>query len=153
MITRRTNFLLGKARDRAHVLIGLAIAVANIDEVIAVIRAVGRSGRCARRTDDARLECGRRGVLLQLVEDSGNRVERRQNPFTEAQAKAILELRLQRLTGLRAREDRRGNERTGDREFHEYLVHSRQPRDKLIASCAAELLDASRHNSPCHAAP
>ena len=50
VVSRRTKFLLGKARDRAHVLVGLAIAVANIDEVIKLIRAVeGRRTRRAKR--------------------------------------------------------------------------------------------------------
>lgn len=100
VITRRTNFLLGKARDRAHVLVGLAIAVANIDEVIAVIKA-------AADPNIAREELMKRSwkaedvlPLLQLVEDSGNRVQGGKIQFTEAQARAILELRLQRLTGL-----------------------------------------------------
>jgi len=100
VITRRTSHLLGKARDRAHVLIGLAIAVANIDEVIAVIKA-------AANPDIARAELMRRSwnaadvlPLLQLVDDPNNRVEKNKIQFTEAQARAILELRLSRLTGL-----------------------------------------------------
>ncbi len=100
VITRRTQFKLNKARDRAHVLIGLAIAVANIDEVIAVIRA-------SANPDIAREELMRRDweaadviALLNLVEDSGNQLNGNKIKFTEAQARAILELRLQRLTGL-----------------------------------------------------
>ncbi len=100
VITRRTAFLLGKARDRAHVLVGLAIAVANIDEVIAVIKA-------SADPNIAREELMKRSwpasdvmSLLQLVDDSGNRVSGGKIQFTEAQARAILELRLQRLTGL-----------------------------------------------------
>lgn len=100
VITRRTMFLLGKARDRAHVLIGLAIAVANIDEVIKVIRAsadphIAKAELMARSWDAADV-----GALLALVDDSGNRIDNGTIRFTEAQAKAILELRLQRLTGL-----------------------------------------------------
>ncbi|NBX03869.1 MAG: DNA gyrase subunit A, partial [Alphaproteobacteria bacterium] len=98
VITRRTSFLLGKARDRAHVLIGLGIAVANIDEVIKVIRA-------AADPNIAREELMRRDwaagdvlPLLQLVEDSGNAINNGRIKFTEAQARAILELRLARLT-------------------------------------------------------
>ena len=55
VVTRRTKYLLDKARDRAHVLVGLAIAVANIDEVIRLIRTVARPGRGARGADGARL--------------------------------------------------------------------------------------------------
>ena len=100
VITRRTTFLLGKARDRAHVLVGLAIAVANIDEVIAVIKK-------ASDPNVARDELMKRSwpaadvmSLLQLVDDSGNRVADGKIRFTEAQARAILDLKLQRLTGL-----------------------------------------------------
>ena len=55
VVSRRTKFLLGKARDRAHVLVGLAIAVANIDEVIRLIRASKDAERGARGADGARL--------------------------------------------------------------------------------------------------
>ena len=100
VITRRTAFLLSGARDRAHVLIGLAIAVANIDEVIKVIRAsadpvIAKAELMARSWESADI-----GALLALVDDSGNQIEGGKIRFTEAQAKAILELRLQRLTGL-----------------------------------------------------
>jgi DNA gyrase subunit A len=100
VITRRTSFLLSKARDRAHVLVGLAIAVANIDEVIAVIKKsadpnIAREELMKRSWDASDVMS-----LLQLVDDSGNRVDGGKIRFTEAQARAILELRLQRLTGL-----------------------------------------------------
>jgi DNA gyrase subunit A len=55
VITRRTKFLLGKARDRAHVLVGLAIAVANIDEVIALIRAAPDPATAREAADGARM--------------------------------------------------------------------------------------------------
>ena len=55
VVTRRTKFLLNKARDRAHILVGLAIAVANIDEIIRVIRKFARSGDGARNPDDAQV--------------------------------------------------------------------------------------------------
>ena len=61
VVSRRTKFLLSKARDRAHVLVGLAIAVANIDEVIRLIRASKNAGRGARGADDARLAGQGRG--------------------------------------------------------------------------------------------
>ncbi len=100
VITRRTQFKLNKARDRAHVLIGLAIAVANIDEVIAVIR--GSADPVIAKEELMRREWQAADViaLLNLVEDSGNVLNGDKIKFTEAQAKAILELRLQRLTGL-----------------------------------------------------
>ena len=100
VITRRTAFLLGKARDRAHVLIGLAIAVANIDEVIAVIKASADPNIAREELMRRDWAAGDVLPLLQLVEDSGNKVSKGRIKFTEAQARAILELRLARLTGL-----------------------------------------------------
>lgn len=100
VITRRTQYLLSKARDRAHVLIGLAIAVANIDEVIAVIRASADPHIAKAELMSRNWAAEDVLPLLKLVDDSGNRVEKGRISFTEAQAKAILELRLQRLTGL-----------------------------------------------------
>lgn len=100
VITRRTSFLLGKARDRAHVLIGLAIAVANIDEVIAVIKASADPNIARVELMTRNWAAGDVLPLLELVEDSGNIVEGGRITFTEAQARAILELRLARLTGL-----------------------------------------------------
>jgi len=100
VISRRTQFLLNKSRDRAHVLIGLAIAVANIDEIIAVIRGskdpvVAKEELMKRDWKAANVK-----ALLDLVEDKGNELIGDRIKFTEMQAKAILELRLQRLTGL-----------------------------------------------------
>jgi DNA gyrase subunit A len=100
VITRRTLFLLNKARDRAHILIGLAIAVANIDEVIKVIRAAADPVIAKAELMGRSWQAHDVGALLALVDDSGNQIIDDQIKFTETQAKAILELRLQRLTGL-----------------------------------------------------
>jgi DNA gyrase subunit A len=104
VILRRSRFELAKARERAHLLVGLAIAVANIDEVIRVIRASPDSAT-ARAELMARIwPAGDVSALLALIDDSGNAIE--SNPdgdtirLTDAQARGILELRLARLTGL-----------------------------------------------------
>ncbi len=139
VITRRVNFLLNKARDRAHVLVGLAIAVANIDEVIAVIKA-------ASDPNVAREELMRRSwpaedvlSLLQLVDDSGNRVSGGKIQFSETQARAILELRLQRLTGLeRERIDEEMKELAA--EIADYL-ETLANREKLYGILRKELLE------------
>ena len=60
MVSRRTKFLLNKARDRAHILVGLAIAVANIDEVIKLIRASKDANEAREALDGARLAGQRR---------------------------------------------------------------------------------------------
>ncbi len=101
VILRRSRFRLAKARDRAHQLIGLAIAVANIDEVIRLIRASpdAASARVALMERD--WPAGDIGVLLALVDDHQNVLTPEGTVrLTEAQARGILELRLQRLTGL-----------------------------------------------------
>ena len=100
VITRRTRFMLNKARDRAHILIGLAIAVANIDEVIKVIRAAADPVVAKAELMARSWQAHDVGAMLALVDDSGNQIIEDKIKFTEAQAKAILELRLQRLTGL-----------------------------------------------------
>ena len=101
VITRRTKFLLNKARDRAHILVGLAIAVANIDEIIRVIR-TSPDPNAARETLMSR-DWPARDVeaMITLIDDPRHRL----NPDGTArlsmeQAKAILDLRLQRLTAL-----------------------------------------------------
>jgi len=100
VIRRRTIYLLAKARDRAHILIGLSVAVANIDEVVATIRrsadaTAARTALMARSWPAADI-----GPLVALVDDAGHGVEEGLYRLTEVQARAILDLRLQRLTGL-----------------------------------------------------
>ncbi|MDQ8728849.1 DNA gyrase subunit A [Bradyrhizobium sp. LHD-71] len=101
VVTRRTKFLLGKARDRAHILVGLAIAVANIDEVIRVIR-TSPDPATARETLMARdWPAQDVAAMVTLIDDPRHRL----NPDGTArlsleQARAILDLRLQRLTAL-----------------------------------------------------
>jgi DNA gyrase subunit A len=101
VISRRTKFLLGKARDRAHVLVGLAIAVANIDEVIRLIRS-------ARDPNEAREALMSRdwpaadvATMVTLIDDPRHTVSAAGSARLSAeQARAILDLRLQRLTAL-----------------------------------------------------
>jgi DNA gyrase subunit A len=101
VIYRRTKHLLGKARDRAHILVGLAIAVANIDEVIRLIRA-------AKDANEARDELMKRdwpardvAAMVTLIDDPRHSVSPTGTTRLSAeQAKAILDLRLQRLTAL-----------------------------------------------------
>src|SRR5258708_846859 len=101
VISRRTKFLLSKARDRAHVLVGLAIAVANIDEMIRLIRA-------SRDANEAREALMGRDWPARAVEAMITLIDDPRHTVTAAgayrlsaeQAKAILDLRLQRLTAL-----------------------------------------------------
>src|SRR6195952_4654957 len=101
VVSRRTKYLLRKARDRAHVLVGLAIAVANIDEVIRVIRQApdpqsAREELMTRRWPAAEVES-----LIRLIDDPRHRInEDLTYNLSEEQARAILELRLALLTAL-----------------------------------------------------
>jgi DNA gyrase subunit A len=101
VITRRTKFLLTKARDRAHVLVGLAIAVANIDEVIALIRNAPDPATARAQLMDRDWPARDMEPLIRLIADPRHRVgEDGTYRLSEAQARAILDLRLQRLTAL-----------------------------------------------------
>ncbi|GAB1232919.1 DNA gyrase subunit A [Ferrigenium sp. UT4] len=109
VVTRRTVFELRKARERGHILEGLAVALSNVDEIIALIKA-------APTPADAKRDLMARGWRSSLVEDMLSRVNEASRPeglapefgmvkgkgyfLSDAQAQAILELRLQRLTGL-----------------------------------------------------
>jgi DNA gyrase subunit A len=101
VVTRRTKFLLTKARDRAHILVGLAIAVANIDEVIALIRRSKDAGE-ARDALMARSWPARdMEPLIALIADPRHRLQADGSyKLSDEQARAILDLRLQRLTAL-----------------------------------------------------
>ena len=101
VVTRRTKFLLNKARDRAHILVGLAIAVANIDEIIHVIR-TSPDPNTARDTLMSRDWPAKDvAAMITLIDDPRHRLaEDGTARLSFEQAKAILELRLARLTAL-----------------------------------------------------
>jgi len=101
VIVRRARFDLGKARDKAHNLVGLAIAVANIDEVIRLIRASPDAATARTALMDRDWPAEDIGVLLALIDEPGNIISPEQTVrLTDEQARGILELRLARLTGL-----------------------------------------------------
>ncbi|MSP05867.1 MAG: DNA gyrase subunit A [Acetobacteraceae bacterium] len=101
VILRRSRFELNKARDRAHLLVGLAIAVANIDAVIALIRSSPDAATARAALMDRDWPATDIDVLLALIDEPGNIVTpERTVRLTEDQARGILELRLARLTGL-----------------------------------------------------
>jgi DNA gyrase subunit A len=101
VVSRRTRYLLAKARDRAHVLVGLAIAVANIDEVIHTIRTAADANAAREALMARRWPAADVAPLIELIDDPRHRVEEDGTYLlSEAQARAILELRLARLTAL-----------------------------------------------------
>lgn len=101
VVTRRTKFLLNKARDRAHVLVGLAIAVANIDEVIALIRRAPDPTTAREQLMERRWPAVDVAPLIRLIDDPRHTLnDDNTYNLSEEQARAILDLRLQRLTAL-----------------------------------------------------
>ncbi|MDB5591681.1 DNA gyrase subunit A [Enterovirga sp.] len=101
VVSRRTKFLLGKARDRAHVLCGLAIAVANIDEVIRLIRTAPDPNTAREQLMGRDWPAADIAPLIELVDDPRHRIAADSTyRLSEIQARAILELRLARLTAL-----------------------------------------------------
>ena len=101
VVTRRTKFLLGKARDSAHIQVGLAIAVANIDEVIRLIRTSSDSGAARAALMERVWPARDMAPLIGLIADPRHTIaEDGTIRLSDAQARAILELRLARLTAL-----------------------------------------------------
>ena len=101
VVTRRTKFLLNKARDRAHILVGLAIAVANIDEIIHVIRTSPDPSTARDRLMERDWPARDVEAMLTLIDDPRHRINADGTiRLSMEQAKAILDLRLQRLTAL-----------------------------------------------------
>ena len=101
VVSRRTLFLLNQARARSHILIGFHVAVDNIDRIITIIRGSKDSQEAKERlmleqwpASDAVCR------LIELVADKNNKVVDGKFKFTEAQVKAIIEMRLSKLTGM-----------------------------------------------------
>jgi DNA gyrase subunit A len=141
VVTRRTKFLLNQARDKAHVLVGLAIAVANIDEFIRIIRTSPDAATARTRLIERDWPSADMAPLVALVDDPRHALQADGTiKLSDEQAKAILELRLQRLTALGR--DEIGDELKGlGKSISDYLdiLRSRERlmgivRDELIAS-------------------
>nr|WP_319531892.1 DNA gyrase subunit A [uncultured Cohaesibacter sp.] len=140
VVSRRTKYLLNKARERAHVLVGLAIAVANIDEIIKLIRqapdpATAREQLMVRRWEARDIE-----PLILLIDDPRHKLnEDGTYNLSEEQARAILDLRLQRLTAL-------GRDEVGDElnslgeKISDYLDILRS-RERIYAIVKEEMLE------------
>ena len=100
VVARRTNFLLNKARDKTHILIGLAVAVGNIDEVVELIKKSKDAAEAKEKLLGRSWPADTVMTIMKLVQDKGNIIKDGKFYFTEFQAKAILDMRLARLTGL-----------------------------------------------------
>jgi DNA gyrase subunit A len=101
VVTRRTRFELGKARDRGHILVGLAVAVANIDEVIKLIRGAKDTATAKDQLMACAWPAKDMAPLLALIADPRHKLAADNTiKLSDEQAKAILEIRLARLTAL-----------------------------------------------------
>ena len=145
VITRRTKFELNKARDRAHILLGLVVAVTNLDEVVRIIRGSPNPGAARDALLSRDWPIGEIAQYIRLVEAIEPSAEQDGGTYrlSEAQVRAILELRLNRLTAL-------GRDEIGDElkvlslaieEFLSVLTNRvklyRVMRDELVAIRAA----------------
>ena len=143
VVSRRTKFLLNKARERAHVLVGLAIAVANIDEVIQLIRTSPSPAEAKDELMARSWPARDMAPLIELIADPRHTIAADGTyRLSEEQAKAILELRLARLTAL-------GRDEIGDElkklaeEIKEYLaiLSSRQRIVDIVKGELARIKD------------
>jgi DNA gyrase subunit A len=139
VVSRRTKYLLNKARERAHVLCGLAIAVANIDEVIRLIRTAPDPNAAREALMGRDWPASDIAPLIALVDDPRHKLnEDGTYRLSETQARAILDLRLQRLTAL-------GRDEIGDElqklanEISDYLDILRS-RARIMAIIKDELV-------------
>ena len=140
VVVRRTRFELGKARDRGHVLVGLAIAVANIDEFIRIIRSSVDPAEARERLCGQDWPTGDMMPLIELIADprtvitNGDQVR-----LSDEQARAILALTLSRLTGL-GRDEIMGEARTLAGSIAE-LLHLLSDRANIMAVVREELVE------------
>jgi DNA gyrase subunit A len=100
VITRRAKFELAKARDRAHILLGLVIAVTNLDEVVRIIRGSASPAEARAALLEREWPVAEIAPYIALVEAVEHEIEGSTYRLSETQVRAILELRLHRLTGL-----------------------------------------------------
>jgi DNA gyrase subunit A len=105
VVARRTAYLLRKARERSHILCGLAVAVSNVDEVVATIRASADAAEARRRLMERRWPAEDIAEYIRLIDDPTHTINDDGTYYlSEVQARAILDLRLQRLTQLGVKE-------------------------------------------------
>ncbi|CAO3444872.1 DNA gyrase subunit A [Azospirillum sp.] len=140
VITRRTEFLLGKARERAHTLVGLAVAVANLDAMIELIRSAPDPVWAREEIMNREWPVHDVGPLIELIDEPGRGVSP-QNTYrlSEVQARAILDLRLHRLTGLER--DKIGAELTDVTDQIADFLATLANRPKLMGILRDELVE------------
>lgn len=138
VITRRSRFDLRKARERAHILVGLAVSVANIDEMIKLIRNAKDPNAAREEMITRNWSIGDVGPYLQLAEPGAD-LSGGTYRLSDAQARAILDLRLHRLTGLER--DKIGQDLAEVVDQIKELLEVLGNRQKLMGILKDELLD------------
>lgn len=138
VVARRTKFELNKARDRAHVLVGLALAVANIDEVIRIIRSSPDPATARESLLSRDWPASEMAPLIKLIADRRTVMSDQDTVrLSDEQARAILELRLHRLTALGA--DEIGDEAKGLSEKIADLLDILRSRARILDIIRGEL--------------
>jgi DNA gyrase subunit A len=140
VVARRTAYELRRARERSHILCGLAVAVSNVDEVVATIRASADAAEAREKLMERRWPAGEIAPYIRLIDDPTHTVnEDGTYNLSELQARAILDLRLQRLTQLGVKEVTDELEDLAAK-IKDYLDILRS-RDRIMAIIAAELTE------------
>ena len=140
VVVRRTRFLLGKARDRAHILAGLLIALTSIDEIIELIRSASTGEEARMKLMDRVWPAAEVAGIIKLIDDPGHEVVDDSYRLSEIQARAILELRLQRLTGMER--EKLADETAQLAKDITYYLEILSSQDKLVSVILEELQDA-----------
>ena len=121
VVIRRTKFLLNKARNRAHILAGLMVAITSIDEIIELIKSSSdpesaRNQLCSKTWPAKEVE-----AFIKLIDDPNHQIVDNNYTLSVTQAKAILELRLQRLTGMERNKLEKETEELSE-QINKYLI-------------------------------
>jgi len=138
VVARRTAFLLRRARERAHVLCGLAVAVENADEVVATIRSSADATEARERLKSRRWPAEAIAEYIRLIDDPGHTINDDGTYYlSDTQARAILDLRLQRLTAMGVAEiGEELRKLAGEIRDHLEILRSR---DRIMAIISDEL--------------
>ena len=140
VVTRRIKFLLNKARDRAHILVGLAIAVSNIDEIIKLIRSSKSPSDAKEKLMKKEWPAKDVKSLIELIDDPRHSLSKKGLcKFSDEQARAILELRLQRLTAI-GKEDIENEMDELKKNIEDYLL-TLKSKEKVIDIIKQELTE------------
>ena len=143
VVARRTAYELRKARERSHILCGLAVAVSNVDEIVATIRASANPAEAREKLKERRWPAHDIASYIQLIDDPSHKINDDGTYYlSEIQARAILELRLQRLTAIGVGEvTEELAELAGKIQDYLDILRSRDRIFEIIATELAEVRD------------